>query len=504
MKPIYTTYVARHQGFSLLQALVSLIIFASITVAGLKWQSFTNSIDKGRNLGQQYLTLNAALNNYMVTYYQSLIKLKPICSEMSFTTTDPASAPSTDRNNTDCKLTIAAGKTVANGLQPNPAELITLGFLPASATVQSTNLLQIESPNLPTAKHVYEYIPTGTTHSGLSQPRLFINIEMVCVQRGSASNTNTGNAMPTKPDPIQGCVSNTTTTALTSLIFNTQPYNNDKKSYASNFPALLGTVFSTMGDDAVSSGITDVQLINSGSTLNGKNFQLNHPINGGPSGIMGLRGGYGASYTMQHSRVDGSNPPTADWGFGGYGITSGLSKLKLPLQTLGAVCDGKKEDISLDKNATVLTCKNNMWSKSSSDNAGTMDVREYILITMTNLKPSAFRPGDASVNISQCVYGTCTYLPIPMDGLFINSSYAGSSCVTLYTIISAWWWHYQSFEGYQDKVFVSAPDFTNLASTRYDANTGDENSFQYKVRICTGNQGDDLFSGFLKFYKINQ
>jgi hypothetical protein len=375
------------KGFSLLHSLVSMIVFASITVAGLQWQRFTTSVDKGRNLGQQYLTLNSAVNNYMVTYYQSLIALKPACSEMTFTTTNPASPPSTNRSSTDCKLTIATGKTVANGLQPSPAELITLGLLPASATIVATNLLQIESPNLPTNSSVFEYMSTvPTTHSGASQSRLFINIEMICLQRGNASNPNTGTAVPTTPGTT-GCPSATTTTALKSLIFNTQPYNNDLKSYAFTFPALLGSVFTTLGDDAVTSGMTDVKLVNSGSTLNGKNFQIANPITGGPSGIMGVRGGYGASYTMQHSRVDGSNPPTADWSFGGHGV-SDISKLKLPVKVLGNPCD-LKEDIALDAQANLLICRNSIWSSFSTANSGTLDISEYISLYVQFLPEGA-------------------------------------------------------------------------------------------------------------------
>jgi hypothetical protein len=347
------------KGFSIVQALVSMIIFASLTIAGLQWQRFTTSVDRGRNLGQQYLTLNAAVNNYMVTYYQSLIRLKPACSEMTFTTTNPASPPSTNRSMADCKLTIAEGKTVANGLQPHPAELIALGFLPASPTIIATNLLQIESPNLPTTLVVYEYLTVGPTNSGPSQPRLFINIKMVCVQRGSATNPNRGVAVSTTPDAA-GCPDSTTTTALESLIFNTQPYNNNRNSYVFSFSALLGAAFTTLGDDAVTSGMTDVALLNSDSPLNGKNFQIANPISGGPSGIMGLRGGYGASFTMQHSRVDGSNPPTSDWSFGGHGV-SDISKLKLPVKTLGDPCDAK-EDIALDATAVLLICRNSTWS----------------------------------------------------------------------------------------------------------------------------------------------
>ena len=386
MKHIQPAGISSMKGFSILHALVSMIIFASLTVAGLQWQRFTISVDKGRNLGQQYLTLNSAVNNYMVTYYQSLIALKPACSEMTFTTANPASPPSAARSSTDCRLTIATGKTVANGLQPSPAELITLGLLPASATILATNLLQIESPNLPTTPIVNEYITVGPINSGPSQPRLFINIEMVCLQRGSSNNPNTGNAVPTTPGPT-GCPSSTTTTAFQSMIFNTQPYNNDKKSYAYTFPALLGSVFTTLGDDAVNSGMTDTTLVNSGNSMNGKNFQLTHPITGGPSGIMGLRGGYGASYTMQHSRVDGSNPPTADWSFGGHGV-SDISKLKLPVKVLGNPCD-LKEDIALDAQANLLICRNSIWSSFSTANSGTLDISEYISLYVQFLPEGA-------------------------------------------------------------------------------------------------------------------
>lgn len=375
MKHAHQLQQSNIEGFTIIHALISLFIFASITLATINWQRFTSNVDIGRNLGQQYLTINAAVNNYMVTYYQSLAALKPACSEMSFTTTNPASAPTTERANADCSITIAAGRTIANGLQPSPAELITLGLLPASPTVTSTNLLQIESPNLATTQIVYEYMPTQVpTRSGPSQPRLFINIEMVCLQRGSSNNPNNGTAIPTSPEAA-GCPSATTTTALKSLIFNTQPYNNHLKSYSYTFPALLGSAFTTMGDDAVTSGITDVQLLNSGSALNGKNFQLTNPIIGGPSGIMGLRGGYGASYAMQHSRVDGTNPPTGDWDFGKHKVTAdtidATFRLKIAHRIVGEVCHPDLESVGIATNGDLLVCKNGSWSKQIA--SGTVD-----------------------------------------------------------------------------------------------------------------------------------
>jgi hypothetical protein len=488
------------RGYSIIHALISLIIFAGITVGGLQWQRFNASVDKGRNIGQQYLTLNAAVNNYMVTYYQALSVLSPQCSEMTFTTVDPATPSWAQSDPTKCALTIATGKVVANGLQPSPAELIMLGLLPASPSnppnpPDLSGLLQIESPHLPISKKVYEYSTTATPpQSAYSQPRLFINIDMVCVQRGTATNPNTGTAVPTAPG-VSGCDSATTTTALKSMIFNTQPYNNNQKNYLFTFSALLGSVFSTIGDDAVSSGMVDVKLVNTNNMLNGKNFQLTHPIKGGPSGILGLRGGYGASYAMQHSRVDGSNPPTADWSFGGHGITSGLSKLKLPVQVLGTACD-IKEDIALDATANLLVCRNSIWSTFSTANAGTIDIREYLRLyvqlypgySSTNelLNLNYYKNYDQFVSQTTLPNSNITRHNIPY---FFNPSTI--VCAQITTNVETSKWYPELIEHEEPNVFY-----------KFSVNQEDISPF-YQLTVCAP-APDRLYFRSFRFNKINK
>lgn len=520
MKHHHSVRLTGMRGYSIIHALISLIIFASITVAGLKWQRFTASVDKGRTIGQQYLTLNAAVNNYIVTYYQALSVLNPRCSDMTFTLTSPATPSWAQNNPNQCALTIATGKVVANGFQPSPAELIMLGLLPASPTnppnpPDLSGLLQIESPHLPIAKMVYEYSPTATLNpSALSQPRLFINIDMVCVQRGTATNPNSGTAVPTAPG-VNGCDSTTTTTALRSMIFNTQPYSNNQTNYLFTFSSLLGSVFSTIGDDAVSSGLTDVKLVKSGNTMNGKNFQLTHPIQGGPSGILGLRGGYGASYAMQHSRVDGSNPPTADWSFGGHGITSGLSKLKLPVQVLGTACDNIKEDIAVDgsPNFNLLICRNNAWSTFSSANAGTVDVREYQLFHIS----AYLNDWQAENTVQQyhCISGVCTSVRLfpakvstipnvqygasfPFYWSDTANRYISTACTEIRTDLKKSEWHGELFETYRFGLEVNFPGYIN-GVTPYQ---GDLNN----IEVCINNYiiSTYFFDGFIKLNKINQ
>jgi hypothetical protein len=498
MKHQHSVRLTGMRGYSIIHALISLIIFASITVAGLQWQRFTASVDKGRTIGQQYLTLNAAVNNYMVTYYQALSVLNPRCSEMTFTTVDPATPSWAQSNPSKCALTIATGKVVANGFQPSPAELIMLGLLPASPTnppnpPDLSGLLQIESPHLPIAKIVYEYSPTATlTPSALSQPRLFINIDMVCVQRGTATNPNTGTAVPTAPG-VNGCDSATTTTALKSMIFNTQPYNNNQKNYLFTFSALLGSVFSTIGDDAVSSGMVDVKLVNTNNMLNGKNFQLTHPIKGGPSGILGLRGGYGASYAMQHSRVDGSNPPTADWSFGGHGITSGLSKLKLPVQVLGTACDNK-EDIALDATANLLVCRNSIWSTSSSEISGTLNVKDFYLL-LVQQNPEKYT-SNGYVYLGKFVKNvsiSTEVLPSFGKDVKYNFPYAnGDICMRIETGLDSRYWAVVTTG------IGSGGGYYFMTRREYPAN-----EYEYVVVACT-NPVNIFVNLTIFFYKINE
>ena len=521
MTPHQRQRLSGMQGFSIVHALIAMTIFASLSLGVINLQRFSLNIDKGRSIGQQYLSINTAVNNYMVTYYQALSALKPACSEMSFTMTSPASAPSTARQNANCTLTIANGKSVANGFQPSATELISLGFLPPSPQnppnpASLSNLLQIESPNISTTNVTYEYSATGggPTNSALSQPRLFINIEMVCLQRGSATNPNTGTAVPTAPGP-NGCPTDTTTTALKSLVFNTQPYNYSKGNYPFFFSALLGSIFNTIGDDAVSSGMTDIKLANSPTTLDGKNYSIPNPIAGGVSGILGLRGGYGASYAMQHSRVDGSNPPTADWSFGGHGITSGLSKLKLPVQVLGTACDNIKEDIAVDgsPNFNLLICRNNTWSTFSSANAGTVDVREYQLFHIS----AYLNDWQAENTVQQyhCISGVCTSVRLfpakvstipnvqygasfPFYWSDTANRYISTACTEIRTDLKKSEWHGELFETYRFGLEVNFPGYIN-GVTPYQ---GDLNN----IEVCINNYiiSTYFFDGFIKLNKINQ
>lgn len=499
MKNHHSKRLAGMQGYSIIHALISLVIFAGITVGGLQWQRFNASVDKGRNIGQQYLTLNAAVNNYIVTYYQALSKLNPKCSEMAFTTVDPATPSWPQNNPNQCTLTIATGKTVANGFQPSPAELITLGLLPLSPPTpafpaKSAGLLQVESPDIPTAALVYEYIPSAVTPSAISQPRLFINIEMVCVQRGSATNPNTGNAVPTAPG-ANGCDSATTTTALKTLIFNTQPYNANQSNYTFTFPALLGSVFNTLGDDAVSSGMVDVKLVNTNNALNGKNFRLTHPIQGGPSGILGLRGGYGASYAMQHSRVDGSNPPTADWDFGGHGITSGLSKLKLPVQVLGTACDNIKEDIALDATANLLVCRNSIWSTFSSSNSGTLNVNKVYHLSI-RANPRQYTSNSI---IGLSYYEGYNSPAISIENLLSSTKIivynilqlTGDVCISIQTGIDSRYWKLVS-RGMEANGVYYFPRFVQFPG----------NTYEYVVVACTP-PVNVILALDLQFYMVN-
>jgi hypothetical protein len=533
------------RGFSIIHALISLVIFASVTIGGLKWQRFNASVDKGRNIGQQYLTLNAAVNNYIVTYYQSLSKLNPKCSAMAFTTVDPATPSWAQNNPNQCTLTIAAGKTVANGFQPSPAELITLGLLPLSPPTpafpaKSAGLLQIESPDIPTAALVYEYIPRAVTPSAISQPRLFINIEMVCVQRGSATNPNTGNAVPTAPG-ANGCDSATTTTALKTLIFNTQPYNANQSNYSFTFPALLGSVFNTLGDDAVSSGMVDVKLVNTNNALNGKNFRLTHPIQGGPSGILGLRGGYGASYAMQHSRVDGSNPPTADWSFGAHNLNdvnilnsttlnasgnltvgntasvtnnlaagsitsptgtitnlSATGKMHLPTKILGNPCDPNTESIAFNALTQLLICQtpNNTWMTQT---ANTIDFSKFFQIQVrTDLRNASwteyFIYDCTNMTEPQCLTNSGLW---PDRGVIAYNNDTMNRKITLSSFPQKKRDYFPVIMTYHTGVYDKPEDYDQGVSIGTES-MGGEDSWKFDIRYATG-----VFA-VIRLYKINK
>jgi len=491
----HSTRIYYMQGFSLLEVLIASTIAMSTVIFGIYWLKFNAYIDQGRSVGQQYITLNDAVNNYLVTHSQALARINTACSETTFALVRPLRM-SEQRQSVNCTLSVAQGKTVANAFQPTASELFNLGFLPKSPA-HASGYLQIEIPNTKHDNFSGLYVteadpdfPNGNEKEiyPATAFRLFINIELTCLQRGTANTPNTSPAPSSAPAP-EGCPSDTTT-AFKSLIFNTQRYV--EKSKGNNFgsPALFASIVEKIGSDALSSGLNVTNVTNLGE-LFGKNFTIINPIrvvdttlipntNVGLGGIVAMRGGYGASYAMQHSRTDGSNPPTADWDFGAYSLnnlnkitsTSGQidtlstkSAMNIPSKVTGNSCNPSTESIATaqdaDQRTDLLVCKNGFWTKIST--SGTVDFTKYkefnftastaqifdcpILNTCTPIKP------DPTVSTNQTNHtrtlttsmATKSYFPVVMhyesksDQSSLTgeiSGYSINSANTEYTVVA--------------------------------------------------------------------
>ena len=403
-------------GFTLIEMAIASTIAVSMIVFSIYWVKFNAYIDQGRSIGQQYITLSDAVNNYIVTHAQALAKINPACSETTFALDRPT-AISQQRQAAVCTLQIAQGKTVANAFQPTASELFNLGFIPTSPT-HASGYLQIEVPNARYDNFSGSYVTEAdprfpNPNPAITYPatpfRLFINIELSCLQRGTPNNPNAIPAASIAPSS-SGCPSNSTT-AFKSLIFNTQKYTDKGKGSNFGSPALFASIIEKIGSDSLSSGLSVPNSTNLGN-LFGKNFTISNPIrvidktttpniNVGLGGIIAMRGGYGASYAMQHSRTDGSNPPTSNWDFGAFSLNnlnsmnavnvnassritspSGdieslttSSLLRIPIRIAGNPCNPYIESVATIQNVDLLVCKNNIWTKFS--NSGTVDFTKF-------------------------------------------------------------------------------------------------------------------------------
>ena len=416
------------QGFTLIEMAISLTLLAGVTIFALQWQSFLTKVDQGKSAGQQYLMMNAALNNYMVTHAQALSLLKPTCSETTFAY-GISKASSAQRLAANCALVIAQKTVAQNGLQPTTMELVALGFLPGAQT--DIPLLMTGSTPAPIA----EATAIGAASPNPAVARLFMNIEQVCLLRPSMSANVS--PLPTSINPSEnGCPGNTTT-VLKSLIFNTQPYHQNVNGNNFGLATKIATLTSTIGVDAVWSDYSDLTKIDTNpkspqlGDLLGKGFGgsqnqaiIKNPVRYidtkasldiGVNGIIAVRGGYGAAYANQHTRVDGSNLPTSDWSFAGYSLadvknltvqnqvnakTATVDQLKLGLRAPNALCDVNSESVASSAlNNGVLICKEGVWTNPL---AGTVNAQEFYEVYFSD-----DAQGAIALNFAHCIKNVC-------------------------------------------------------------------------------------------------
>jgi len=466
-----------------------MFIFASMATYALYAQNMENKAEQGRLLGQQYLAINKAVGNYMVTHYASLEKLPVGCSQTTFVV---GTAQSRDTS-LDCGLTITSTVSMDNGLQPTVAELIAAGFL-EKARVSGGSSVGV--PNLPMDSTVLETnFNTGVAATAVG--RLFINIGRVCL----ATHTATPGSVSVAQVPgASGCPA-LTTTSLTSLVFNTQPYTYSTQS-SFGFANRMGSLWSEIGADAAMSNMT------TGGELKGSNFQVTNPVrksanNVGVGGIVAVRNGYGAAYPNNHARVDGSNPPTADWSFANNSIKDvtkltaqsvdaqtvvakvvDAEALKLGDRNEGDACDASKENVSFG-NDTILLCKSGKWTPFGAK--GTVNGLEYYEFVLNKNSGQGM-----ALSVTHC----------PKSGCSVGYSFSNGGPVELITSLKNDEWQ---------PVLVRAVDQPNGLNGVVQTNYGFEvDGFgYYKFMFYTGaGLFSQLFNAeyayfVIRFYRIN-
>jgi prepilin-type N-terminal cleavage/methylation domain-containing protein len=495
-------------GFTLIEMAISLTLLAGVTLFALQWQSFFSKVDQGKSAGQQYVAMNTALNNYMVTHAKALSLLKPACSETTFAY-GISKATSAQRLAANCALVVEQKTMALNGLQPTTAELVALGFMPAA----QTDIPLLMTGGTPTP--IAEATASGAASPRPAVARLFMNIEHVCLLRPSAS----GSASPSTPitPGDNGCPANTTT-ALKSLIFNTQPYHQNIRGNNFGLATKITTLTSTIGLDALWSDYSDLSQLDTNPTspqlgdLWGKGFVgaqnqalIKNPIRYidtkasldiGVNGIIAIRGGYGAAYANQHTRVDGSNLPTSDWSFAGYSLadvknltvqnqvnakTANVDQLKLAVRTPNTACDASVESMAISTlNSAVVVCRQGVWAHAL---AGTVNAQEYYELSFTD-----DAQGAVALSFVYCTKNVCT--PVTNIG-----TYKGQGPAVISTTLSQSSW-FPVVMGVSQKGTAGATALPRAGVSIKPSSDLFQISFDYRDR-------QDISSLTVRFYRIN-
>jgi hypothetical protein len=208
----------------------------------------------------------------------------------------------------------------------------------------------------------------------------------------------------------QGCPANTFM-VLSSLLFNTQPYELPTWQGSG---AMLATAMLTAGTEAVMSnpvkgGELESRLLSIANPL--RYYDPDNPadITGiGVGGIIAVRNGYDSYSTSLQTRADGSNLPTAAWNFNQKNLTgvgnfesasanvrgdlttqgaliankATFNELKLPLASAGNACSSLTQSIAQTTDGQLLSCigNSNQWKSAL---AGTVNAKEYYEIDIS-------------------------------------------------------------------------------------------------------------------------
>lgn len=211
-----------------------------------------------------------------------------------------------------------------------------------------------------------------------------------------------------------GCASGTMV-ALSSLVFNTQPFV--MKDMQGAIAMLTDVASGAGGDAAMSNPLTGGELQGIGGS-----FVLNNPVRDwrqgnaskgvGVGGIIAVRNGYASYSTALQVRADGSSPPTSDWQFGGQSLTQinflasnaasvdndmGVggklhardgqfsNSLSLPQVNVGETCMTLKDSLAQSA-GLILRCQSGKWRSITS---GTVNSLEYYEVNIKSVKDKA-------------------------------------------------------------------------------------------------------------------
>ena len=264
------------------------------------------------------------------------------------------------------------------------------------------------------------FLTTGTSQIREAKPTLLLPGKMVYVSSDAFSAGAPLDLTPT----AQGCPSGSLM-ALSSLVFNTQPYALTGEQGSG---ALLATVTQAAGTEAVMSNPV------SGGELTGRVFSIDNPLRNyeasekgiGVGGIIAVRNGYDSYSTSLQTRADGSNPPTAAWDFNNKNLTgvdhlesasasvrgdlttqgalsankAGFNELKLPLAVAGNACEKLSQSIAQNTDGQLLTCAGSLWKSAL---ASTVNTQDYYEIDITREPAGLVLP-----SVKRCLKEICT------------------------------------------------------------------------------------------------
>lgn len=305
----------------------------------------------------------------------------------------------------------------------------------------------------------------------------------------------------------EGCPGGTTV-ALSSLVFNTQPFM--LKSVQGSGAQFAAVVAEIGGDGAMSDPINGGELRGNAGA-----FVLTNPVrdwrptlasNPSPSvgiaGIIAVRNGYSSYSTDMQMRADGTTAPTADWQFGGQNLTNVnhlasnsasvdsdlgvggnisantgqfINSLKLPVAGVGGTCYTNRDSLA-QAGSMILMCNSGKWTNILG---GTVNSAEFYEIDMRNISTGLV--GD----VVYCVAYSCQ----PSSASAILSSYATFNNVQTKLNVSQW---FPVIVGYQQN---TTPPYT-ISNFKLE-----ENSLGWVILVNAALGDGTEFK--VRFYKIN-